>query len=585
MGTRTKIICTIGPAVDSLEKILDLIDAGMNVARLNFSHGTHESHRQTIQKLKKAREMANCPLAIMLDTKGPEIRVTDVPEGGFEVYPGKEFLLTGPGKPNAVCVHPDSVLCCLEKNNYVLFADGYISARVKELTPDGVILIAENHGVIEKRNGVNIPDRALNLPALTEQDIEDLRFGAEEGVDFVAASFVRSADHVISIKKLLSDFGQPKIQIIAKIENHEGVQNFDSILHVADGIMIARGDLGVEVPLSQVPKLQKLMIRKCYLAGKPSVTATQMLESMIQNPRPTRAEASDVANAIYDSTSVVMLSGETAKGKYPIEAVRVMKKIIEEAEADFDYQGFFQQHSKLLYHDVPSAVTLSAVKTAYSCHARAIIAFTSSGSTARMLSRFRPSIPIIALTPSEKDYHQLAFTWGVIPMFCAELKTIDEGFKKASEIAIEHGYLKDGDLVVLTAGTPFGISGTTNMIVVENIGDVLVRGYQGNGSQVYGKIKIMHSPDDAKPFTVKDRILILSECNDGYLQHLKVAKGVILQNHIEDIESERYLMMMAKTLGLSVIIRGDNATKTLADGQFVTLDPLQALVFKGIRTL
>jgi pyruvate kinase len=585
MATRTKIICTIGPAVDSLEKILDLIDAGMNVARLNFSHGTHESHRQTIEKLKKAREMAGCPLAIMLDTKGPEIRVAEVPGDGFEVSPGMEFLLARPGTQNAVCIDPPSVLHCLEKNNYVLFADGYISARVKELTSQGAILIAENHGIIERRNGVNIPDRPLNLPPLTEQDIADLKFGCEQGVDIVAASFVRSADHVIMMKKLLSDLGQPKILIVAKIENHEGVNNFDSILHVADGIMIARGDLGVEVPLSQVPRLQKMMIRKCYLAGKPSVTATQMLESMIKNPRPTRAEASDVANAIYDSTSVVMLSGETAKGKYPIEAVRVMKKIIEEAEADFDYAAFFQQHSQLLYHDVPSAVTLAAVKTAYSCHARAIIAFTSSGSTARMLSRLRPSIPIIALTPHEKDYHQLAFNWGVVPTFCAESKTIEEGFKKASELAMKQGYLKDGDLVVLTAGTPFGIAGTTNMLVVENIGDVLVRGYQGNGTQVYGKIKIIHSPEEVKPFSVKDRILLMTECHDGFLQHLKAARGVILQNHMDDIESERYLMLIAKTLGLSIIIRADNAKKTLADGQLVTLDPDQAIVFKGIRAM
>ncbi len=414
---RTKIICTIGPSVNRLEKILELIDAGMNVARLNFSHGTHEEHLHNIELLKEARQRRGVPLAIMLDTKGPEVRLGKIKETVKSLQAGQTWKLVAEeieGDSETVTIRPGFVLDNFEVGMRVLFNDGYVISKVIEKGKGWVLVKIENEGAISSGKGVNVPEVELGLPPVTEKDIQDIHFGCNNDVDYIAASFVRSAAHIQVIRKLLSESKQSDILIIAKIENHEGVQNFDSIVQAADGIMIARGDLGVEVPLSRVPMLQKMMIRKCCLAGKPSVTATQMLESMINNPRPTRAEASDVANAIYDSTSAVMLSGETAMGKYPIEAVKVMKGIIEVAESDFEYKNFFEVHTRNVYHDVPSAVTLATVKTAYSSNAQAIFVLTSKGGTSRLVSRLRPSVPIIAMTPYEKCYHQMALNWGVV---------------------------------------------------------------------------------------------------------------------------------------------------------------------------
>lgn len=581
---RTKFICTIGPAVKSLEKIIDLMKAGMNVARLNFSHGTHEEHLEMIQSLKEARKQLNQPLAIMLDTKGPEIRLGKIKDKELFLAKGDRWKLvkeTVVGDAEKVSIEPGHILNKLKEGMVVLFDDGYIAAEVEKATPNEVIVRIENGGVLRTGKGVNIPNVELDLPAFTEQDMRDIRFGCAQDVDIIAASFVRSADHVIAIKRLLAEENKSNILVVAKIENAAGVENFDSIVQIADGIMIARGDLGVEVPLSQVPKLQKMMIRKCYLAGKPSVTATQMLESMINNPRPTRAEVSDVANAIYDSTSAVMLSGETAVGKYPLETMRVMTSIVKEAEGDFDYRNHFDYHSKLVYHDVPSSLTLASVKTAYSSNAQAIFAFTSSGSTARLISRMRPSMPIIAMTPNEKSYHQMAFNWGVIPFLSVECKTMEEAFKKICEFALEQKLVTDGDLVVVTAGTPFGISGTTNMMVVESIGDVLVRGEVGRGRRVHGNVTIVLSPDAKKPYAVRGQLLVLSKCNESYLPIIQESKGLILQNHIHDQESERYAMQIAEQLDKSVIVRADGATHVLKEGQLVTLDPEKGLVYKG----
>ena len=334
----------MGPAVEGIEKILQLIDAGMNVARINFSHGTHEQHAKVIHNLKKAREMRKIPLAIMLDTKGPEIRIGMIKGGQMQVTAGQLLALVKEEKEGdgaGVQVTPPTAIDQLTLGDRILFDDGYITSFVKEITKEGVIVEIQNSGILKNQKGVNIPDVDVNLPAMTPQDIADISFGCGADIDLIAASFIRSSDHVLEIKQLLIDQKKSDILVFAKIENRLGVKNFDSIIQVADGIMIARGDLGVELPLQEVPKLQKMMIRKCYQASKPVVTATQMLESMIKNPRPTRAEVSDVANAIYDSTSAVMLSGETAIGAYPIETVQTMHNIIDEAERDFDYREFF----------------------------------------------------------------------------------------------------------------------------------------------------------------------------------------------------------------------------------------------------
>lgn len=585
MMIKTKIICTIGPSVNTIEKMIALMEAGMNVARLNFSHGTHDEHFQMINYLKEARHHLKKPLAIMLDTKGPEIRLGKIKEGHVILKEGQKWHLLKHevlGDETQISLFPPRILDQLEIGTRILFDDGYINSHVVEKTQEGVIVEIFNEGMIRSGKGVNVPNTHLDLPAVTDKDIADIKFGCQHDIDIVAASFVRSAEHVLIIKKILSDEKKPEILVVAKIENNEGVQNFDNIVQAADGIMIARGDLGVEVPLSHVPRLQKMMIRKSYLAGKPVVTATQMLESMINHPRPTRAETSDVANAIYDSTSAVMLSGETAIGRYPIETVNVMRSIIEEAEEDFNYRAFFDQHAPLVYHDVPSAVTLATVKTAYSSNAKAIFAFTRGGATARLLSRLRPKMPIIAMTPLEKTYHQLSFNWGVIPFYYPDCQGIREGFEKISRFALDSHFASYGDLVVVTGGTPFGVSGTTNMMMVESIGDVLVRGHTGYGSRVHGNVTIVLAPETKKPYAVKDQLLVIVKCDDSYLPLIQQAAGIILQNHINDIVSEKYAKKLALNLGKPILLRADAACLILKEGQLVTLDPEKALVYKGV---
>ncbi|HRD55377.1 MAG TPA: pyruvate kinase [Parachlamydiaceae bacterium] len=585
MATRTKIICTMGPAVNSLDKIIELIEAGMNVARLNFSHGTKKEHEQVIHFIKQAREKTARPIAIMLDTKGPEIRLGGIAGGEVKFEEKNRWLLVKDvveGDKTKVSILPPNVLDCVHLGTKLLFDDGYISSHVVEIREDGVLIEIDNPGTIRSGKGVNIPKVNLNLPAVTEKDIDDIRFGCLHDVDMIAASFVRSVEHVLEIKRLLKEEGKNDIQVFAKIENIEGVNNFDSIVQVADGIMIARGDLGVEIPLAEVPPLQKMMIRKSYLVGKPSITATQMLESMIYNPRPTRAEVSDVANAIYDSTSALMLSGETAIGKYPLEAVRMMKSIVKEIEKYFDYRTFFNLHAPLVYHDVPSALTLAAVKTAYSSKAQAIFAFTSSGSTARLLSRLRPEMPIIAMTHQEKCYHQMSLNWGVIPFLGEKAESVDDAFKKISDFALEKGVVSFGDFVVLTAGTHFGFPKTTNMMIVESIGDVLVRALTGYGQKVHGNIILVFNPELVKPYSVKDCLIVLTQCDASYLPLIKEAAGIILQNHIDDLISEQYALETAKQFDKPVIIRADAASRNLKEGQLVTLDPEKALVYKGV---
>lgn len=474
----TKIICTIGPSVNSIEMITALVHAGMNVARLNFSHGTHEEHLKVINNLKQVRKDLNKPIAIMLDTKGPEIRLRKIRENGVVVSSGDRLLLIKEevmGDEHRLSIHPPFIVDQLKAGMRILFDDGYISSKVIEVSEKGALIELENNGVLRSGKGVNIPNSSFDLPAVTEKDIADIRFGCANDIDIIAASFVRSAAHLLEIRKILVEENRGDLLVMAKIENSEGVYNFDGIIEVADGIMIARGDLGVEVPLSHVPRLQKMMIRKCHLAGKPSITATQMLESMINNPRPTRAEASDVANAIYDGTSAVMLSGETAIGKYPLETVQMMKGIILEAEQDIDYRSFFAKHASLIYLDVPSALTLAAVQTGYSFNARAIFVFTNSGLTARLVSRLRPTMSIIAMTPCERSYYQMAINWGVISILSEGCQSMGQALRDLSICALEQNIVSNNDFVVVTAGAPFGVSGTTNMMVVENIGEIMTR--------------------------------------------------------------------------------------------------------------
>jgi pyruvate kinase len=586
MDIRTKIICTIGPSIAHEEQIISLIQAGMNVARVNFSHGTHSEHTASIELLKKVRKKLKIPFSIMVDTKGPEIRLGQVPEEGITVKAGDRLRLIKEeklGTHEEITIRPSIIIDHLTVGCHLLIDNGYIQAHVIGVDHEGVEIEFINEGTIYSSKGVNVPNSNIPLPAVTEKDVTDLQLSAKLGVDLIAASFIRTAEHVLEIKKLLHQFSNPNILVIAKIENNQGIQNFESILQVADGIMVARGDLGVEIPLSKVPRLQKMMIRKSNLIGKPVVTATQMLESMILNPRPTRAEVSDVANAIYDGTSAVMLSGETAVGKYPFETVSIMKSIIQEAEQDFDYQIFFEMHNKMRYQDISSALTLASVKTAYSLGAKAIFTFSQSGTTARLLSRLKPQMPIIAITSHELTYHQLALSWGVEPVLCPEqYSTMEDALAYARNWALERGIVSYGDLIVVTTGAPFWIPGSSNTLLVESIGNVLAKGAVGIGTRIHGLVSLLPSAVNTKPASLLGKIVALTSFDDSFIPLIQDAAGAILQNSIEDLESEKRLLDFCKKSRKTAIVRVEDAFRVLREGQLITLDPDRAIIFKDV---
>ncbi len=472
MKKKTKIICTIGPSSSSPEQLKRLIENGMDIARLNFSHGTHESHAETISTIKKVREELGVPIAILLDTKGPEIR-TKLLENDekVELVAGQTFTLTTKdivGNKDIVAVTYDQITSDVVPGNTILIDDGLIELTVKEVTETDVICDVVNGGGLSNRKGVNIPSVSINLPAITEKDREDIIFGINQGVDFIAASFVRNAAAVQEIRDILND-GSSDIAIISKIENEEGIQNIDAIIEASDGIMVARGDLGVEVPPESIPRMQKDIIRKCNNAFKPVITATQMLDSMIRNPRPTRAEITDVANAIYDGTDAIMLSGETAMGKYPVEAVSMMRKIALETEANLDYSALIESRAGLRSKGVSSAICYASVQTARTLNSKVIVASSISGFTTRVLSKFRPESQIIGFSPIERTRRKMQILWGVTPVHANEVNDTDALLEEATSTAISLGLAKKNDTLVLTAGVPMGKTGVTNMIKVVEI--------------------------------------------------------------------------------------------------------------------
>jgi len=460
--TQTKIICTLGPATSSYEKILELIDAGMNVARINFSHGTQKEHLLLIENLKEARSFKKTPLAIMADTKGTEIRLGAIKNNLIPVKAHQKLFISKKE------IFPTEIFYSLQPEMTLLFDDGSILALILQIDEQGFEVEIQNDGILKSHKRITIPHSQFNLPLITQEDIEDIVFACQQGLDMIALSFVHSATQVREIQKLLASQGKNETLIIAKIENDLGVKNFDSILPIVDGVMVARGDLGVELPLEQVPHLQKMMIHQCARLSKPVIIATQMLESMIKCPRPTRAEVSDVANAIYDSASSVMLSGETAVGTYPIETVKMMKNIIFESEKEFSYQDFYA-HAKQVFTDVPTSVAHAAVQTAYNTHAKAIFVVTHSGTTARLISRFRPQMPILALTLEEQVYHQMTLLWGVLPIKGEKIGSLQEAIDYLSFIALQHQWVRSGELIIVTAGVPLWIKGTTNTIMVKKL--------------------------------------------------------------------------------------------------------------------
>jgi pyruvate kinase len=469
---RTKIICTLGPAVDSEDMIRTLIRTGMDAARFNFSHGSHPEHLARLNMLKAVRDAMGRPVATILDTKGPEIRIRSFETKTITLEPGDPFTLTTEdvtGNQGLVSVTYPQLHEELQPGQEILIDDGLVAIRVERIEGTNIVCTVENGGTLSANKSINIPGVHIQLPALTEKDIDDIRFGVENDFDFIAASFVRRAADVEAVRAVLHDCGGDDVKIIAKIENQEGVDNLDEILEAADGIMVARGDLGVEIPAARVPILQKQMIRKGLQQGKPVITATQMLDSMMRNPRPTRAEVSDVANAVYDGTGSVMLSGETAGGKYPVEALTAMVGIVTETESAIDYWKQFQKQRVLPASNINDAITHTCCLTAKDLNAKAILTATSSGRSARMICRFRPACPIAALTMHEKVRRQLNISWGVTPYLTGEVNSTDRIFSLSAEVALKERLVENGDTVVITAGVPLGKSGSTNLIKAQVI--------------------------------------------------------------------------------------------------------------------
>lgn len=468
---RTKIICTLGPSCLKEDILERMLKAGMNVARLNFSHGTHETHKNSIKLFRKVRDKLGVAAAVMLDTKGPEIRLGNFENGKVELKDGDKFILTVEdvlGTKEKASISYKGLPNCININNDILIDDGKVNLAVESYTQNEIVCRVLSGGVISDKKSINVPNIKLDMEYLSERDKDDLLFGIKNDVDFISASFVRRKSDVTDLRKFLDYNGGQKIKIISKIENIEGVENFDEILEASDGIMVARGDMGVEVEYTRLPGLQKKFIKKCYQSGKIVITATQMLESMINNPNPTRAEITDVANAIFDGTSAIMLSGESAVGKYPVKAVEVMAKIAAQAESDF-YEIYPHRTTPFLGDDCTGAICDATCRAARDINATAIIAVTTSGNTARQMSKFRPEIPIVAATPEIKTFHQLSMSWGVYPVLAKYQTSSDSLLQHAVACAKQIDMVQKGDIVVITAGVPIRVSGNTNLLKVETV--------------------------------------------------------------------------------------------------------------------
>ncbi|MCM1251382.1 MAG: pyruvate kinase [Clostridium sp.] len=469
---KTKIVCTLGPSTDNEDVLKQLMLEGMNVARCNFSHGVYEEHKKRMDMVKKLRKEVKKPIAILLDTKGPEVRVKQFKDGKVTLKEGQLFTLTSEeveGTQDKVSVTYNRLYEDLEVGMKVLIDDGLIEMRVEKVEQTSIVCRVLNGGTVSNNKGINVPDVNLSMPYVSEKDREDILFGISQDVDFIAASFVQNKEDILQLRRLLDKNGGEDIKIIAKIENAQGVENIDEIIEVSDGIMIARGDMGVEIPYEEVPVIQKMIIKKVYQLGKQVITATQMLESMVKNPRPTRAEATDIANAVYDGTSAIMLSGETAAGAYPVEAVKTMVRIAERTEQDVDYRKRFFNHDRKANPDITDAICHATCTTAHDLNAKAIVTVTKSGRSARMISGYRPANGIIGCATSEKVCRQINLAWGVTPILIKEEKDVYDLFDNALVAAEKMHLLEKGDLTVITSGVPIGISGTTNMIKVQNV--------------------------------------------------------------------------------------------------------------------
>lgn len=573
----TKIICTLGPAVDDESLLEQLILGGMDVARLNFSHGTHEEQKARVDRLKKVRERLNMPVPLLLDTKGPEIRLGKFEKGEVTLQEGNEFVLVNEnilGTEEKSTISHKELYKDVKVGTRILINDGLVAIEVQKVEGKDIRCKILNGGAISNNKGVNIPETDTHLPAITAQDIEDIKFAIENEFDFIACSFVRKASNVNEVREILKKYGGQDLKIISKIENREGVSNFDEILKVSDGVMVARGDLGVEIPTEEVPIVQKMIIKKCYENGKPVITATQMLDSMIKNPRPTRAESSDVANAVYDGTSAIMLSGESAMGKYPIESVRTMVRIAQKAEESIDYGSKLAAMEYDMRGNITNAISYATCTTALQLNAAAIISVTQSGQTARMISRFRASCPIIATTSNPRVQRQLCISWGVVPILVGEAVSIEEMFETGVKKALEIKLVKQGDIVVITAGGPAGIAGTTNLLKVQTVGNILVKGVGIGKGKVSGEICVAASLDQINKNFKNGDILVLPYTNNDMIPFLKNASAII----VEEPGMDSHAVTLGLSLDIPVIVGAESAMNILKSGSVVTVDSNNGVV-------
>jgi len=581
---KTKIVCTIGPASESVEKLVQLINAGMNVARLNFSHGSHEEHAGRIKSIREASEITGKTVAILLDTKGPEIRTLDFEGGQAELKTGNEVIITTEpvmGTAEKFAVSYEGLIDDVHVGSRILIDDGLIGLEVIGIEGKDIRTKILNSGLVKNKKGVNVPNVRVNLPGITEKDVSDIEFGIEQGIDFIAASFVRKASDVLEIRELLGKHSAEYIQIITKIENQEGIDNIDEILEVSDGLMVARGDMGVEIPPEDVPLVQKSLIKKCNILGKPVITATQMLDSMQRNPRPTRAEASDVANAILDGTDAIMLSGETAAGTYPVESVSMMNSIALRIEQSLQYDELFKKRQRENKGTITDAIGQSVAATALNLQVAAIIAPTESGHTAKMISKYRPKAPILAITSDIRICRRLTLVWGVQTQYRERANTTDEMLQHAMDAAQEAKFVSNGDTVIITAGLPVGETGMTNMMKIHVVGDVIAQGQGIGRKSAAGKVVVAKTGEEAVSKVTSGSILVTNCTDKDMMPAIERAAAIIT----EEGGLTSHAAVVGVSLGIPVIVGVENATNILVNGQAVTVDASRGIVSTGHKSI
>ncbi len=571
----TKIVATIGPASDDPVILEKLVHAGANVFRLNFSHGNHQEHGLRIQRIQALRKRMQIPLGIILDTKGPEIRLGNFSKGSICLAEGQAFVLTTrdeDGDENHVSISYKELIYDVKPGARILIDDGLISLVVVRVENEDIHCTVLNGGELSNHKGVNVPGIDVKLPFISDKDVEDILFGIKMGVDFIAASFVRKSEDILAIRRLLHENGGDGIQIISKIESRQAVLNIDEIVRVSDAVMVARGDMGVEMPMEEVPVIQKELIRICKELGRPVIVATQMMDSMIRNPRPTRAEVNDVANAVYDQCDCVMLSGESASGAYPVEAVQTMATICKAIEATVPINA----HTKP-GDSVADTVAFACCQCAENLQAKAILTVTSSGHTARMVAKYRPQATIIATTPYEKVFHRLSLVWGVYPIISEEAASTDDIIEGAIATALASKRVKDGDVIILTAGLPAGIPGSTNLMKVHTIGNVLARGIAMGHGTVRGRVCLAKTITDCQQNFHQGDILVVKQTDHDYLPFMRLAGALLC----EDGRINCHTAIVGVALGLPLILGLDGITDILKNGAIVTVDSERGFVMNA----